>query len=74
MHQDDKRERGARERPLNRLEEEIQQLKKQLYDIQVTASTKNLMDLDEVESPFTEEILRAPLPPKFTMPQFPPYD
>ncbi|KAF3448961.1 hypothetical protein FNV43_RR09682 [Rhamnella rubrinervis] len=43
-------------------------------DVKVAGSSKNLIDLDEVESPFTEEILLAPLPRKFIMPQFSPYN
>ena len=42
--------------------------------MQVAGSSKNPIDLEEIESPFTEEILQAPLPPKFNMPQFNRYD
>ena len=42
--------------------------------MQVAGSSKNPIDLEEIESPFIEEILQAPLPPKFNMPQFNRYD
>ncbi|KAF3433431.1 hypothetical protein FNV43_RR24533 [Rhamnella rubrinervis] len=68
------REKKVREKPLNKVEEEIQQLKKQLYDIQVAGLLKNLIYLNEIESLFTKEIIQALLPPKFSIPQSNTYD
>ena len=42
--------------------------------MQVIGSFNNPIDLEEIESPFTEKILQAPLPLKFNMPLFNRYD
>ena len=56
---------------LNKAYEEIQQIKKQ---VNVLEASKPSTKFEEVEPPFTEDILHAPLPPKFKMPQFNTYD
>ena len=50
----------AKEKSFNKVEEEIQQLKKQLCEVQLAGSFKQPIDLDKVESPFTKENLQLP--------------
>ena len=69
--EDEYTERATEAKLLNKVEEEIHQIKKQL---DMLAASKTSTEFEEVEPPFTEDILRAPLPPKFKMPQFNTYD
>lgn len=54
---------------VHNLEKGIQHLKKQINNIKLAYVGKIVdLSIDEVESPFTNEILEVPLPSRFKMP------
>ena len=61
----------AEDKSFNKVEEELQQIKKQLDEL---AASKPSTEFEKVEPPFTEDILHAPFPSRFKMPQFSTYD